>query len=77
MERTVHFGGGRQGGKTDAALRNLAVHVGVDLGSGAPKTARVLCVPPSLFAKGERWIRDTYAVGGDVVIVESKPLPYS
>jgi len=57
MERTVHFGGGRASGKTDAMLRDAAIHIGLDFGSEASKAAMVLYVPPSVFAKGERWIR--------------------
>lgn len=74
MERTVHFGGGRASGKTDAMLRDAAIHIGLDFGSEASKAAMVLYVPPSVFAKGERWIRETYRIGTDVLIIESRPL---
>ncbi len=40
-----------------------------------PPEGFTLTVSPSVFAKGEAWIRDTYQVGSDVKIVESRPLP--
>lgn len=48
---------------------------GLDQSTGADSTALVLFVPPSIYAKGEAWIRQTYRIGADVRIIENRPMP--
>ncbi len=46
-----------------------------DQWSELERQPRYLFVPGCHFIQGERWVRESYMVGDDVIIRESQPLP--